>query len=388
MAVIHQIFNSSVVSGPETLVLPNLKPGACDFPHKVVVVLLQETRLRKGAGTVAQYARELGYEVVEIEVAGRFDWQAVKSLRALWRKDAPAIAHAHGPKATLFALLAARALPKPRRPALVTTHHGVRAYDRSRKLKLFESIYEKTVIPFTDLCLTVCSSDRELLIRRGLAPKRLAVHVNGTSRPKLVGLERETARTRARAEFARAIPGLPGEDFLIGMVARLSPEKNHRKALEALALTRAPHARLLCFGSGELEDELKAAAVELGLGSRVHWLGYRRDVDSLLVGLDLLLSLSDAEGLPINLIEAGWSAVPVVAHGVDGVKDVILQGESGVRLAHDCSAFDVASEIDALAGDAARAAALGQGLQARVEREFSAPAWTATLAEQYARLMR
>ena len=367
--MIHHVFNSSLVSGPETLVIPNLK----GFPHPITVVLLQETRLTDGSGRVADYVRSYGFKVQEIPVTGRFDLFAIKELRRYWETNTPSLIHAHGPKASLYSVWAGRSFQKKRTAKIITTHHGVRANDQSLKLRIFEKIYEKAVIPRCDLCLTVCTSDRELLIRRGIVPERLAVHLNGVDRKAVPASERVDAKRRIRQIWADEKVGNPSNfkngfqnDFLIGVVGRLSPEKQHARILQALALlvkqNPSSNVRLLCFGSGPLESELKSLTTHLELDSHVVWMGYRSNISTEMSGLDIMLSLSSAEGLPINLIESGWCGVPVVAHAVDGVRDLIENGKSGVLLEPPATNEKIIESIMALKAKPSDASTLGEAL--------------------------
>ena len=244
-----------------------------------------------------------------------------------------------------------------------------------------------TVIPFCDLCLTVCSSDRELLIRRGVSPSKLRVHFNGVDRRAVEPAERGRLRIALREEWGRACRAGPLDGFLIGVVGRLAVEKQHRRILSALSFFAArfpdERFRLLCFGSGPLEGELKALSARLPIADRVHWLGYRKDASAEMAGLDVLLSLSNAEGLPINLIEAGWSGTPVVAHGVDGIRDLIEHGVSGILLEPPASDAQVAEVLRRLSQDPPAAEALGLRLQERVRRSFSGSVWISRLLELY-----
>ena len=379
---VQHVFVSSIVSGPETLVLPNL----ARLPEKPLVVILRETREGAAGSAVGDYARGLGLEVREIPVRSRFDLRAIRLLGDLWNAAPPGIVHAHGPKATLHAALAERRV-RPARALLVTTHHGVRATDRFFKTRVYEKVYEKAVMPLCDLCLTVCTSDRDILIRRGVARERLRVHLNGVDRRPVETGERARLRAEIRGRWARAI-GVPALDgFLIGVVGRLSVEKQHKKILGALSLLAARSPRiafqLLCFGSGPLEAELKALSSSSPIRERVHWMGYRTGVSDELPGLDLLLSLSNAEGLPINLIEAGWSGIPVLATGVDGIRDLIEPGVSGILLDAPAEDARVAEAVQRLARDPAAAAAMGSRLQARVRTRFSGTVWLSRLLELY-----
>lgn len=370
---VQHLFNSSVVSGPETLVLPNLAARAT----RPTILLLSETRLAEGAARVAKYARDLGLPAAEIPVERRFDRRAIGALSHRLEEAPPNILHAHGPKATLYALLAIRSIAPSLRPRLVTTHHGVRAFDRSWRLALFARVYERHTIPRCDRCLTVCSSDRALLIDRGIAAEKIEIHLNGIDRPDLSDGKR-----------ARAAWGVDG--YLVGVIGRLAPEKRHREIFEAIAFVRGQRPslpiRLLCFGSGPLERELRAAATATGIGDRVHFLGYRDQIAAELPGLDLVLSLSRTEGLPISLIEAGWAARPVLARGVDGIRDLVTDGESGILVAETASPAEIAARLGELAADPARASRLGRGLQARVRERFSRAAWLTRLDQIYHRL--
>jgi glycosyltransferase involved in cell wall biosynthesis len=242
-------------------------------------------------------------------------------------------------------------------------------------------------MPLCDLCLTVCSSDRELLIRRGVPRERLRVHLNGVDRRPVEAAERARLRIEVRGRWARACGAAAFDGFLIGVVGRLSVEKQHGRILSALSslAEKAPglRFRLLCFGTGPLEAELRELSARSPIASRVHWMGYRTGVSDELAGLDLLLSLSNAEGLPINLIEAGWAGTPVLATGVDGIRDLIEPGVSGVLV--DAPADDalVAEAIERLARNPQSAAAMGARLQERVRARFSGTVWLSRLLELY-----
>ena len=380
--MIHHVFNSSLVSGPETLVLPNLQ----DFSTPCTIVLLQETRLPDGSTKVADYARSLGFQVHEILVTSRFDFKAIRELAAYWKKTQPKLVHAHGPKASLHGLLAFRKLSKAERPIMVTTHHGVRANDQSAKLRLFEKVYEKLTMPYYDRTLTVCSSDRELLVKRGLKRAKTDVHLNGVDR-KLVGAhDRKEFQKKIRTTWNNP------KGFLVGVVGRLAVEKQYSRILQAVALLKKQKPelplRLMCFGSGPLEAELKAMTQTLGLSDQVTWMGYRNDIASEMAGLDLLLSLSNAEGLPINLIEAGWAGTPVLAQGVDGILDLIEDRQSGVLLKPPATDQEVVDGLVWFYENSAAAESLGLNLQKRVQEKFSRSAWLEKVRTVYAEFLK
>ncbi len=112
---------------------------------------------------------------------------------------------------------------------------------------------------------------------------------------------------------------------MIGAVARLAPIKNHDLLLRAVALlpARAGHRpHVVVAGDGELAGELRQQAAALGLGDRVHFLGWRFDLANLYSDFDVVAMMSRNEGTPLAVIEAMAAGVPVVATAVGGLRDI------------------------------------------------------------------
>lgn len=125
--------------------------------------------------------------------------------------------------------------------------------------------------------------------------------------------------------FASGRPALDKRDGrpLVGNVARLAEQKDHRTLLEAAALI--PEADFVIAGDGELRSEL-----ELTAGPNVRFLGTRIDVPDVLASLDVFAFPSQFEGLCLAVIEAQTAGVPVVATAVGGIKETVVDGETGV----------------------------------------------------------
>lgn len=383
--IIH-VFNSSVVSGPERLVLPALARTR----ERFMIVNLVETRLRRAGDPdpLEVFCRSLGLRHAAIPVDGRWDSAAIRRLRDLLLKTAPELAHAHVGKASIYLARAARGLRA--RPPLVSTHHGVRGLP-DLKTRLYELLYRRLFLPSFDRVLCVSTEDFATVRRSGVDASRLRLHLNGVDGRKLDAAARAAESARVRALW------LPNEKssgglFLCGVVGRLSAEKDHARLLKVLARLEKNGApadwRCLVFGRGDLEAALKDSARRAGLERRVVWLGYRDDVGRELAGLDLLLSFSRAEGLPINLIEAGWAATPVVSTLVGGVKDVLPDARFGVGIPPEEPADETARRLASAMTAAGRSelAAQGRRLQERVAAEFSRERWSARLREIYAEL--
>jgi glycosyltransferase involved in cell wall biosynthesis len=125
--------------------------------------------------------------------------------------------------------------------------------------------------------------------------------------------------------FASGRAALPKREGrpLVGNVARLAAQKDHRTLLSAAALM--PEADFAIAGEGELRDELERAA-----GPNVRLLGRRSDVPDVLASLDVFAFPSLYEGLCLAVIEAQAAGVPVVATAVGGIKETVVDGETGL----------------------------------------------------------
>ena len=375
--MIVQVFNSSVVSGPEALVIPALP----SLGEKVAVIFLSESRKGGFSKEPPAYAASFGLEVHEVEVRSRWDRRAIRELGELLSRLSPRIVHAHEVKAAAYV---AAAVPAKRSYRIFTTNHGIRA-KRQWKLRLYEWLFTHRVMPRFDQVFCVCSSDRELLLARGVPAEKVRVHLNGIDRPKV--LNRAEESRKIRESWGLRGLGVADSAICFGVVGRLAPEKRHdyilRSFKRALELDSGLDAHLVIFGRGALEEELKRETASLGIGNRVHWMGYRGTAGAEMAGFDALLSLSIAEGLPINVIEAGWAATPVLATAIDGNLDLMPGAEFGALVKVDDPEEKIAQELVRLARDQGLRERLGLKLQSRVESSFSGTHWLEQLKEFY-----
>jgi glycosyltransferase involved in cell wall biosynthesis len=382
--MITHIFHSTVVSGPETLAIPAL--GKLGEP--VTVVFLDEKRVPGGADGPVAYARAQGHEVHTVPVRSRWDRQAFKALGELLARLGTRVAHAHDVKASLYLLQAARAEEK--RPKLVSTHHGAAA--RKGIIRLYEEIYVRWALPRYDAVLSVCEADYASLRRRGIPESKLKIHYNGVDRTYVAPPDRERAQAAIQARWKALDPELPepGQAVFLGAVARLSDEKRHDRMIRALAEAKRLRPELqfvlLNFGIGAEEARLKALTREAGMEREIRWMGYSKTIGQEMAGFDLLLCLSDGEGIPINLIEAGWSGTPVLSTSVGGIPDLLNSPEVGYLVSKADSDEAIGARLAGIIADASGRQAVGRRYQERVVERFSEKAWLDQLREFYAGL--
>jgi glycosyltransferase involved in cell wall biosynthesis len=138
--------------------------------------------------------------------------------------------------------------------------------------------------------------------------------------------QRNVDRTAIRASI-----GLGDEDQVIILVGTLKEQKGHRYLVEAGAplIAQNNHLHIMFAGDGPLRASLQQQVQQLGLEKHIHFLGSRMDIPDLLAASDYFVLPSLWEGLPMALIEAMASRLPVLATCVSGSQQVVVAGETG-----------------------------------------------------------
>ena len=127
-----------------------------------------------------------------------------------------------------------------------------------------------------------------------------------------------------RSEF-----GFSDDDFVFMSTGQISVRKNHEVVIRALAKVDDVKVKYLIVGFGEEEERLKKLVFELGLQDRVVFAGYRKNVKEILHSVDAFVFPSLQEGLPVALMEAMASGLPVLASRIRGNVDLVEDGKGG-----------------------------------------------------------
>ena len=124
--------------------------------------------------------------------------------------------------------------------------------------------------------------------------------------------------------------GLPEDACVVLTVGELTKRKNQTVVLDALGQLNDPNLHYVLCGKGDHLEVLQQQAAQLGLGDRVHFLGYRMDVPEIYRMADYFAFSSIHEGLPFALMEAMQSGLPIVASRIRGNVDLIDDGVGGI----------------------------------------------------------
>ena len=216
--------------------------------------------------------------------------------------------------------------------------------------------------------VTVSNFIREEALRHGAVPEKVTTVRNSVTALPLAGPE---VRREVRDEL-----GITPDAPLLGVVARLDPDKGQADTLQAFALARRtyPEARLLIIGDPtpwqpDYAAKLMAEASALGLGGSALFLGHRSDVPRLLAALDVFVHPTRLDPCPLALLEASAAGLPVIAYAEGGANEIIQNERTGLLSAPgDVPAL--AESLRRLLADPALGRQMGAAGQARIEVEF------------------
>jgi glycosyltransferase involved in cell wall biosynthesis len=274
-------------------------------------------------------------------------------LARLVKREGFDLVHAHMYASSMAAALATTVCNVP----LIVTEHSQAGWRSPQARCCSRFMYSRAA-----RVVAVSASIRQrLLADDHLAPDRVVTIVNAC--PTLPD---------PAPQLSRADLGVPATGPLVGVVARLQPEKGVEHFVQAAALL-ARHrleTHFLVVGDGPLKDELLALAARLGIQDRIQFLGFRLHAGTLVRLLDVVVMPSLTEGTPLVVLEAMSAGKPIVASAVGGIPEQIRHGAEGL-LVPPADPPMLARAIDAVLERPDAARSLGQRAAARAAQSFS-----------------
>jgi glycosyltransferase involved in cell wall biosynthesis len=272
-------------------------------------------------------------------------------LRRLLRKERFDLVHAHIYASVVAAAIATLGSGVP----LVITEHTEATWQDWRARWVSRWVYRRVA------CIIAVSTP----IRRRLI-ERDNVH------PDLITIIPNAVASASEPPADAPLPAELRERPLVGVVARLQPEKGVTNFLKAAAriAPQFPEAHFVVAGDGPLRQQLADLAEDLDLGSRVHFLGFQSDASALMRFLDVLVVPSLSEGSPLVTLEAMAAGVPVVASAVGGIPDQIRHDKEGLLVPPD-DTDALGDALLALLRDPDHARRLGEAGRRRASSQFN-----------------
>jgi glycosyltransferase involved in cell wall biosynthesis len=310
-------------------------------------------------------ARE-GIESHLIACDGQIDRTVVASIRELTSQTNADIVHAHGYKADIYAYLALRGSGTP----LVSTCHTW--YDNNMLVTLY-GIADRLVLRHYRAVVAVSDEVKERLLKAGVHKDKIHLVRNGIDL-RLFNDAPPSLRNGTFSDLAQ----------IVGLIGRLSVEKGVDIFLHAAArvLLELPLTKFVVVGEGPDRDKLESLIDELKIRSSVSMLGQRDDMPSIYASLDIMVSASRQEGLPMAILEGMASRLPLIATAVGAVPTVVVDGSTGVLLPPENSELLASAIVDLLRSPAEQER-LGDAARKLIEDEFSADRMTADYLHVY-----
>jgi glycosyltransferase involved in cell wall biosynthesis len=336
-----------------------------------VINLLQELDKRIDVKIICFLKGEFYYEVkekaIEIEVyeqKRRYDLSVINRLIKEIKEKNYDLIHCHGARANFITYI----LKKFYKIPAVTTVHS------DYKLDFKGSFYKDLVyrnlnylsLKNMDYYIGVSESFRNMLIERGFNPDRIMTVYNGINVKEVesANIDKDFLKNQGINTNEKAIK--------IGILARLYPVKGVEVFIKAAykVLCSRQDVEFFIAGDGEERENLENLIKELDVEDKVHLLGYIRHPYSFINEIDINTNTSYSESFPYVILEGGVFKKPIIASNVGGVKDLVVQEETGLMF-EPGDVDTLANHMLKLIEDEKLRKTLGENLYNRINQFYS-----------------
>jgi glycosyltransferase involved in cell wall biosynthesis len=371
ISVLH-LASPLTIAGAERVILNYLDYHDRDHFRLHVAAFINERKIASNPFPNEVRARSVDTRVISI--CKRIDLRDVARVIVAIRQTGARILHTHGYRADVVGLLAARIC----RIRTIATIHGWTPVTTS--LRLYERA-DLLALRFFDRIIAVSDMIHQGFVETGIHHTRVLTLNNAVPPPDVEYAGKVSARLRedTRREF-----GLAADDFVIGIIGRLSEEKGVRYFLDSLSLLKVSglRAKALIVGDGPDAELLRRYSRTLGLQDSAIFAGFRIDIAPIYAAVDCIALPSLTEGIPMVILEAFAHDRPVVATRVGGVPEVITDGSDGF-LVEPCRPDLMAEKIMRLAGDRELRAGVTARGRVTLSTRFDPVVWARKIEDVY-----
>lgn len=244
---------------------------------------------------------------------------AYKLLKKLIIKEEYDTVHTHTPVASMIVRLVCRNKVKPQ---IIYTAHGFHFF-KGAPLKNWLLYYpiERWLSKYTDLLITI---NKEDFSRASRFKSKKVKYIPG------VGIDVDKINeTSVDLEEKRKKLGVPKNGFILLSVGELNDNKNHQVVIKAIGRLNIPNIHYIICGQGINKNYLLELGEELGISNQIHLLGFREDVIEICKIADVFVFPSKREGLPVSIMEAMASGLPIIATEIRGTTDLVVRDQGG-----------------------------------------------------------
>jgi glycosyltransferase involved in cell wall biosynthesis len=262
-----------------------------------------------------------------------------QQIREVITREKYDIVHVHMAVAAFVTRYALKDLRQQGKFKIIYTAHGFNFYRGGGVLQnaIFLTL-EKLAGRWTDYIVTINREDAQAVKRYQILPKERVRYMPGIG----VDSDRYNPNSVSQADVmqVRQEIGITPQTQLLLSIAEFIPRKRHQDILKAMALLAKPQACLAFVGDGILKAQMQKLASELGVENQVRFLGFRRDIPTLLRASVATVLVSEQEGLPRSLMESLCLQIPAIGTDIRGIRDLLQAG---------CGLLVQVGDIEALA---------------------------------------
>ena len=268
-----------------------------------------------------------GYSKIELlKQRSQLDPRNIFDLVRIIKKYKIDVVNSQGPRADFYARTASKLAGVKKMYSTVATPPEV--FDVNAVKKFVYVHLNKFTEDYTDNIFVPTNALKSFLIsKHGLSQDKVVRISNGVDLKEFIS--KQDKHDEIRKEF-----GLSNETVVIGTICRLVWQKGLPDLLNAVKIISCAYPgkdiRYLLVGDGPYRAKLEQQARELNITDKIVFAGFRKDISSMLSAIDIYVLPSLSEGQPIGIIEAMAAGKPIVATAIEGIQDIIKNGETGL----------------------------------------------------------
>lgn len=297
---IVQVMPEFGLAGAETM-CENLTYELVKLGHQVTIISLYDFH-----SPITDRLENSGIRIIYLNKKPGLDFSMIFKLLKVFKEENTDVIHTH--RYVMQYAIPAAVLAGVRRR--VHTVHNVAKQENSylaRKLNyLFYKINRVVPVALSNLI------KKTIIIEYGLKPESIPVILNGIDLSKCI--------VKKDYDIDNC--------FKVLHIGRFSEQKNHNMLIKAFGefCKKAPNSVLQLIGDGEKKEEIKQLVANLGISDKVEFLGLKENVYKYLNTADVFVLPSLYEGMPMTLIEAMGTGLPIIATNVGGIPDMLVSG--------------------------------------------------------------
>ncbi len=277
----------------------------CRFADKEKIE--NEVIVLRDDGDLIDFFEEQGIKIKVIERTGKFDWRLARRVADYLKVSRPDIVHTHLFEGDFWG-------------AWASFLAGIKKTVSTKHDSLSEGFWRDLLGRFIrkkrTKVIAISEAIKEFLLKKEkIKLKKIALVRNGVDIEKFYSTKKIFRNH---------------QNFVIGSVGRLAKEKGYKYLLRACRFLHHSDWRLILVGDGLLKQELQVLAEDLGISSKVEFVGQKENVQDFLSEMDVFVLPSLSEGLSLVLLEAGLSGKFVVASAVGGIPEIIEHQKTGL----------------------------------------------------------